>query len=143
MALAQLHARRRRGVHRRPDSGSVGDGAPAPFGGTWVIAASPLMRLRGLAGRPPDRTVMVLPRCRDVHTLTMRHPLDLAFVDRAGRVIEVHRLVLPGTRLRSDRAFGAIERFARPGPWLMRGDSVEIPGGKKGGPRRVAERRRR
>lgn len=101
------------------------------------------MRLRGLAGRRPDHTVMAFPRCRDVHTLTMRHPLDIAFVDRRGAVVEVHRLVLPGARLRNDRAFGVVERFARSGPWFMRGDVVKVPGCKGNGGRRPAGRRRR
>lgn len=65
---------------------------------------------------------MVFPRCRDVHTLTMRHPLDVAFLDRRGRVVAVHRLVLPGARLRCGRAWAVVERFARPGPWFVRGD---------------------
>ena len=59
---------------------------------------------------------MVFPRCRDVHTLTMRHPLDVAFLDRRGRVVAVHRLVLPGARLRCGRAWAVVERFARPAP---------------------------
>lgn len=119
------------------------DGEGAPFDGVWVVAARPLMRLRGLAGRAPDRTVMAFPRCRDVHTLTMRHPLDVAFVDRRGRVMEVRRLVMPGARLRNNRASAVVERFARPGPWFARGDVVEMPqSGRKGG-RRAAGRRRR
>lgn len=80
------------------------------------------MRLRGLAGRAPDGTTLVLPRCRDVHTLTMRHALDIAFLDKSGIVLEVHRMVSPGARLRRPRAATVVERFAGPGPWLMRGD---------------------
>lgn len=106
---------------------TVRDGDRAPFEGWWVVASSPLLRLRGLAGRRPDRTVMVFPRCRDVHTLTMRHPLDVAFLDRRGQVVEVHRLVLPGVRLRSSRAWAVVERFARPGPWFVRGDVCLLP----------------
>lgn len=110
---------------------TVRDGAQAPFDGVWVVADSPLLRLRGLAGRRPDRTVMVFPRCRDVHTLTMRHPLDIAFLDGEGRVTEVHRLVLPGARLRCSRAAAVVERFARPGPWFVLGDRCSfgnVPG---------------
>lgn len=106
---------------------TVRDGDRAPFEGRWVVASSPLLRLRGLAGRRPDSTVMVFPRCRDVHTLTMRHPLDVAFLDRRGRVIAVHRLVLPGARLRCGRAWAVVERFARPGPWFVRGDVCLLP----------------
>lgn len=89
-----------------------------------MVARSPLRRLRGLAGRRPDGTVLLLPHCSDVHTLTMKHPLDVAFLDKKGRVIEVRRLVLPGLRLRNARASAVVERFAAPGPWLMVGDSV-------------------
>ena len=106
MARTQLHAGGRRAVRgssskcadgMRGDAGTafarlctVRDGDRAPFEGRWVVASSPLLRLRGLAGRRPDSTVMVFPRCRDVHTLTMRHPLDVAFLDRRGRVVAVH-----------------------------------------------------
>ncbi|MDE8702055.1 DUF192 domain-containing protein [Adlercreutzia equolifaciens] len=114
--------RRRSGVWR------VKDGAGAPFGGIWCVARSPWRRLRGLAGGLPDRRVMVFPRCRDVHTLTMRRNLDILFVDEAGRVLEVHRKVRPKSRLRCPRAFGAVERFAQPGPWFQRGDVISVPG---------------
>lgn len=117
---------------------TVRDGAKAPFGGVWVVADRPLLRLRGLAGRRPDRTVMMLPRCRDVHTLTMRHPLDVAFLDKAGRVVEVRRFVLPGLRLRNERAWAVVERFARPGPWFVRGDRCRMAS-----PARSARSRRR
>lgn len=106
---------------------TVRDGDRAPFEGRWVVALSPLLRLRGLAGRRPDSTVMVFPRCRDVHTLTMRHPLDVAFLDRRGQVVAVHRLVLPGARLRCSRAWAVVERFSRPGSWFVRGDVCLLP----------------
>lgn len=93
------------------------------------------MKLRGLAQRAPDRTVMVLPHCRDVHTFTMRHPLDIAFVSEDGLVVAVYRLVLPGVRLRHRQAAAVVERFARPGAWFEKGDSIELPSrcvGKRG-----------
>lgn len=74
---------------------------------------------------------MVFPRCRDVHTLTMRHPLDVAFLDRGGQVVGVHRLVLPGARLRHGRAWAVVERFAQPGPWFVRGDRCLFPDGSR------------
>lgn len=114
-------------MRRRAGSCRVMDGGRAPFGGIWLVATSPLARLRGMAHRPPDHTVMVFPRCRDVHTLTMKHPLDIAFVDRRGLVVEVHRLVLPGVRLRHRRATAVVERFARSDPWFERGDLIELP----------------
>ncbi|MFR5091436.1 MAG: DUF192 domain-containing protein [Adlercreutzia equolifaciens] len=106
---------------------TVRDGDRAPFQRPMGGGFKPASRLRGLAGRRPDSTVMVFPRCRDVHTLTMRHPLDVAFLDRRGRVIAVHRLVLLGARLRCGRAWAVVERFARPGPWFVRGDVCLLP----------------
>jgi uncharacterized membrane protein (UPF0127 family) len=69
-------------------------------------AATPLARLRGLAALPPDaiapRTALLLPRTRSVHTAGMRFPLDLVWLDRAGRVVRVDLAVGPW-RLRSCR----------------------------------------
>lgn len=45
-------------------------------------------RGRGLLGRPPlaeDEGMLIAP-CRMVHTLGMRYDLDLAFLDRSGKV---------------------------------------------------------
>lgn len=83
-----------------------------------------MARLRGMARRPPDHTVMAFPRCSDVHTWTMEYALDIAFIDRWGYVIEVHRSVPPKRRLRNGRAAMAVERFACGGPWFERGDRI-------------------
>ena len=51
-------------------------------------AAGTLDRMRGLLGRPPlqpGEGLWIEP-CASVHTLGMRYPLDLAFVDAQGRV---------------------------------------------------------
>lgn len=45
-------------------------------------------RGRGLLGRPPlaeDEGMLIAP-CRMVHTIGMRYNLDLAFLDRSGKV---------------------------------------------------------
>ena len=102
------------------------DGGAAPFGGTWIVASSMLARLGGLARRAPDHTVMVFPRCNDVHTFTMKHALDIAFADKDGRIIAVHRAVPPRTRLRYGRAATVVERFSREGPWFERGDVLAL-----------------
>ena len=92
------------------------------------MAYGPLERLRGLAGRPESNVVLAFPRCRDVHTFTLRRCIDVLFVDELGRVIEVHRRVRPRSRLRCDRAKAVVERFARSGPWFQVGDVVGVPG---------------
>ena len=111
---------------RRSRSWTAREGAPTPFGGRWRIARSPVARLRGLAGRPPDDTVLVFPRCRDVHTLTMRYELDVLFVDGENRVVEVYRGVPPKSRLHCPRAMAVVERFARLEPWFKVGDRLAI-----------------
>lgn len=74
-------------------------------------AATPLARLRGLAGLRPDavapRGALLLPRTRSIHTAAMRFPLDLVWLDRGGRVVRVDLAVAPW-RLRSCRRAAAV-----------------------------------
>ena len=54
-------------------------------------------RMRGLAklDAMPASYALHLPRCRSVHTFTMRFPLDLIWLDREGRPVRVDRAVPP------------------------------------------------
>jgi uncharacterized membrane protein (UPF0127 family) len=51
------------------------------------------LRLRGLAFAPPER-VLLLERCRSVHTIGMRFPLDLYWL-RGERIVRIDRAVPP------------------------------------------------
>jgi len=55
-------------------------------------------RLRGLLGRRSlgPRAALLIERCGAVHTLGMRFPLDLVFLDRHGRVTRTAANVRPG-----------------------------------------------
>jgi uncharacterized membrane protein (UPF0127 family) len=78
-------------------------------------ASSGRARLRGLAGLDdlPPGLALHLPRTRSVHTFGMRFPLDLTWLDGAGRVVRVDRDV-PRGRLRTClRAKSVIEARAR------------------------------
>ena len=57
------------------------------------VATTRLSRLLGLAllGRERAGAGLLIPRCRSVHTLGMRFPLDLLFLDGDDRVIELRR----------------------------------------------------
>lgn len=59
-----------------------------------VQRATGVARLCGLIvrGAPPPGCALLIPRCRSVHTLGMREPLDVVFL-RHGRVLRVNRLV--------------------------------------------------
>ena len=71
-------------------------------------------RLRGLLGHAMlenDRGLWIAP-CGSVHTFGMRFPIDVVFVDRAGRVRKVAEH-LPAWRIAaSPGAFAAIEMAA-------------------------------
>jgi uncharacterized protein len=75
------------------------------------VATSLLSRLLGLALLDRDRVGagLLIPRCRSVHTLGMRFPLDLVFLDDDGRVIELHSGVPPGRFIRCAAAMAVLE----------------------------------
>ena len=53
--------------------------------------------MKGLArlDSMPEWVALHIPRCRSVHTFTMRFPLDLIWLDKAGGVVRVDRAVPP------------------------------------------------
>ena len=55
-------------------------------------------RLRGLLGRDAlgPGAALLIDHCGDIHTLGMRFPIDVIFLDRAWRVIRIVRDVPPG-----------------------------------------------
>ena len=65
----------------------------------WVVpvAVGRRVRLLGLAGIRRDEagSGLLLPGCRAVHTMGMRFALDLVFLDRSLRPVEIHRGVPP------------------------------------------------
>ena len=82
------------------------------LGGLRVrVARSPRARLLGLAflEQVPRDTALLLPRCRSVHTFGMRFPLDLVFLDRAGRVLLTVRDVGPRRVVSCRGAAGVLE----------------------------------
>jgi uncharacterized membrane protein (UPF0127 family) len=67
--------------------GLLFDGQPA--GVPVELAADRATRRRGLLGIDGIDGVLVLEPCRQVHTIGMRFPIDVAFCDRAGVVLRV------------------------------------------------------
>ncbi len=58
-------------------------------------------RMRGLLFHPapPSGNALLIERCNSVHTVGMRYPLDLVFLDRARRVVGVRHSVPPNRLL--------------------------------------------
>lgn len=91
------------------------------------VAVSPAARWIGLLGRDHLEGVLVLPHTRAVHTLGMRFAIDVAFLDRSLRVVDL--CTMEPWRLGRPRwcssvieaPAGAFERWR-----LRRGDALEL-----------------
>ena len=76
------------------------DGLPVrDLGGGLRVAEanSRAARMKGLAKLDalPERLALHIPRCRSVHTFTMRFPLDLIWLGKDGQVVRVDPAVPP------------------------------------------------
>ncbi|MHB8682006.1 MAG: DUF192 domain-containing protein [Acidimicrobiales bacterium] len=92
------------------------------------VASTFARRARGLLGMSSYEGALFLPHTRAVHTLGMRFPIDVAFVDRDMRVVDVvslvpWRLTRPRLRCRGvlEAQAGAFERWR-----LQPGDQLEL-----------------
>ncbi len=67
------------------------------IGRLWV-AESRRERLRGLLGRDglASGELLLLERCGAVHTVGMRFPIDVLFLDRGWRVVGLRKALAPG-----------------------------------------------
>jgi len=93
-------------------------------------ARTPWSRLVGLLNRnhlPEGEGLLIVP-CSSVHTFFMRFPIDVAFLDRKGRVLKVFmsvppfRLLLggPGARMALELPSGTLARTSTvPGDQLL------------------------
>ncbi len=85
-------------------------------------------RARGLIGRDGHEGALVLSPCRWIHTVGMRFPLDVAYVDAEGIVLRTVRmgrnrmgLPIPKARMVIEAEAGAFARWG-----LHVGDLVEL-----------------
>ncbi len=62
-----------------------------------IVAASHWARLRGLLGRPrlKEGEGLLLGYTKAIHTIGMRYPIDVAFLDLDGRVIHLIHSMKP------------------------------------------------
>lgn len=95
------------------------------------IAKSLVARSKGLLGKKQYAGALVLRRTRAVHSIGMRFPIDVAFLDKKLRVVDVThlppgRITLPRVKARSvlEAESGAFERWG-----LRVGDELELRSG--------------
>ena len=95
------------------------------------VAATSRDRRKGLRGRRTVEGAFVIPDCRWVHTLGMKVPIDVAYVDEAGVVLKIVRMSrwrvgapVPKAKWLIEAATGAFERWG-----LSIGDVVELRDG--------------
>ena len=79
------------------------------------VAESFTDRLSGMIRLPPIAPnglpyVLAFPDCTSVHTCAMPYPLDIAFIDRAGRVLALHENVQPWRFKSRPDAWATLER---------------------------------
>jgi uncharacterized membrane protein (UPF0127 family) len=101
--------------------------------GAEVLAAaevldSPLARVQGLIGKRDLDGVLVLPRTRSVHTVGVRFPIDVVYVD--GRMVVLDVVPMAPLRLGRPRMKARAVIEARAGfcdKWsLAPGDQLEL-----------------
>ena len=92
------------------------------------VADTRATKAKGLLGRDTLEGAFAIPKCRWVHTLGMRFPIDVAYVDEGGTVIKIatihrHRVACPVLKARSvvEARAGSFERWG-----LRVGDPLEI-----------------
>mgnify|MGYP003375943617 FL=1 len=92
----------------------------------FEVAMTGRAKLAGLFAYAPDGdVVLMLAGCCDIHTCGMRSPIDAAFVDAQGTVIESLRGILPWRRFRRPGAAAVLERYSVFGdPWPAKGSCV-------------------
>src|SRR4051794_4672276 len=84
--------------------------------GLRIFTASSLRsRLLGLAlleDLPPD-CALLIPACSSIHTFGMRFPIDVAFLDRSGRVVKLRTATPPRRVVHCRGAAGVLEWRSR------------------------------
>lgn len=76
------------------------EGAARPVAQRVGVADRFWLRARGLLGRSPleGGEGLLIGPCRAVHTMGMRYPIDVAFLDQGGTVVATYQKLEPNRR---------------------------------------------
>ena len=94
------------------------------------VASTSATRRRGLLGRAgldPGEGLWIVP-CESVHTIGMRFPIDVIYLDRQKVVKKVRRNLRPGRMSACFSAYSTIELAAGSAPesLITKGDTLEF-----------------
>jgi hypothetical protein len=71
--------------------------------------------------------ILALVPCKSIHSLGMREAIDVAFIDKRGRVLKTEQGLPPCRLLVCKGAACVLERRSRAGrPWFEQGESVGL-----------------
>ena len=108
----------------------VNERTQQPLATAVEIAATRTTRRRGLLGRDglEPSTAMLLAPCASVHTVGMRFPIDVVFVDRQGFAVKVVRDMKPWRIAMAPSSRAVIEMAAGSLRWgqVMLGDRLYL-----------------
>jgi uncharacterized membrane protein (UPF0127 family) len=93
------------------------------------LAGTVMERLLGLLrkGVCSDGEVLLLLPCSSVHSFGMKDGIDIAFIDRQGRVIKAVTALPPGRLCSCSTAYGTLERrVSAAAPWFVEGDYIKL-----------------
>lgn len=102
------------------------------------VAASFHDRMVGLFSRRIDKEILVIAPCKSIHTFGMGSPIDVAFLEKSGKVLESYENVPPWRVRKCRRAYAVLERRSATGDsgscssgegfpaWFKKGDKVEL-----------------
>lgn len=86
-------------------------------------------KLKGLLNTSPNGNTYALYNCNSVHTVGMKHPLDIAFIDSCGKVLQVYMHIPAGFKIKCREANVTLERFSsmhKNKSWLEKGQIVKL-----------------
>ena len=93
------------------------------------LAGTVMERLLGLLRKDAciDGEVLLLLPCNSVHSFGMKESIDLAFIDRQGKVLKAVVAMPPGRLCSCGGAYGTLERrSSADGPWFTVGDYIKL-----------------
>ena len=91
-----------------------------------ILLTTFLEKAWGLLGGSPPEGIVLLCGCNSIHTFFMKYPINVAFIDKNSRIIQVVRNLPPGKTVRNRNAVCVAEQIVLAknisNKWLVQGE---------------------